>query len=332
MIDMFCFYFFCDVVVFFVGVDVVVVVLFWDQLVWIGLCGMFWLELLFEVEIVQGWIGFGLFFVMDVKCFVDVGFFEDDVICFGKVEDLFWMKVQCCVIFECCGFIDLLDFDVFEVFGGLDGLWFVFGKILLNIVEIVICFGLCGCGGVGFLVGIKWKMVFEVVVDQKYICCNVDEGDSGIFVDCMLMEGDFGQFIVGMIIVGFVVGVIKGFIYCCLEYLYVIVMFKVVISVWEVCGWLGLDIFGFGKVFEFQFWCGVGFYVCGEESVMLESLEGKCGQVWVKFFMLVIFGLFGKLIIVNNVLILVSVFWILVYGGEVYVEIGYECFCGIQVY
>jgi len=315
-----------------VGAGAVAAALPRDQLVRTGSRGMLWLEPLLEVETAQGRIGFGPLSVLDAKRLADAGFPQDDATCLGKVEDLPWMKVQRRVIFERCGLIDPLDLDAFEASGGLDGLRSALGKTPSDIVETVTRSGLRGRGGAGFPAGIKWKTASEAVADQKYICCNADEGDSGTFADRMLMEGDPGQLIAGMIIAGLAVGATKGFIYCRSEYPHAIATLKAAISAWEARGWLGSDILGSGKAFELQLRRGAGSYVCGEESAMLESLEGKRGQVRVKPPIPAISGLFGKPSIVNNVLTLASVPWILAHGGEAYAEIGHERSRGTQAY
>lgn len=315
-----------------VGADAVAAALPQDQLVRTGSRGMLWLEPLLEVETPEGRIGFGPLSVMDAKRLADAGFPQDDAACLGKVEDLPWMKIQRRVIFERCGLIDPLDLDAFEATGGLDGLRAALAQSATDIIDTVTRSGLRGRGGAGFPAGIKWKTASEAVADQKYICCNADEGDSGTFADRMLMEGDPGQLIAGMIIAGLAVGATKGFIYCRSEYPHAIATLSEAIRAWEARGWLGTDILGSGKAFDLTLRRGAGSYVCGEESAMLESLEGKRGQVRVKPPIPAISGLFGKPTIVNNVLTLASVPWILAHGGEAYAEIGHERSRGTQAF
>lgn len=315
-----------------VGADAVAAALPSDRLTRTGSRGMLWLEPLLEVETPEGRIGFGPLSATDAQRLLDTDFPDTDPTCLGRIADLPWMKVQRRVIFERCGVIDPLDLDAFEARGGLAGLQAALKISGQEIVDMVTRSGLRGRGGAGFPAGIKWKTAAETVADQKYICCNADEGDSGTFADRMLMEGDPGQLIAGMIIAGLAVGATRGFIYCRSEYPHAIATLNAAISAWEARGWLGADILGSGKAFELKVRRGAGSYVCGEESAMLESLEGKRGQVRVKPPIPAISGLFGKPTIVNNVLTLASVPWILAQGGEAYAEIGHERSRGTQAY
>jgi len=315
-----------------VGADAVAAILPRDQLTRTGSRGLLWLEPLLEVETPDGRIGFGPLSVTDARRLAENGFPHDDPTCQGLVDDLPWMKVQRRVIFERCGLIDPLDLDAFETRGGLAGLRAALARSSSDIIDTVTRSGLRGRGGAGFPAGIKWKTAAEAEADQKYICCNADEGDSGTFADRMLMEGDPGQLIAGMVIAGLAVGATKGFIYCRSEYPHAIATLNAAIKAWQARGWLGADILGSRKGFELTLRRGAGSYVCGEESAMLESLEGKRGQVRVKPPIPAISGLFGKPTIVNNVLTLASIPWILAHGGEAYAQIGHERSRGTQAF
>lgn len=296
-----------------------------------GSRGMLWLEPMVEVEKDGVRHAFGPVTPHDVEALFDADW-DDHTLALGPTEEIDWMKRQTRLTFARVGVIDPLSLDAYEAHGGLKGLRRALGMTGAEMIDEMKESGLRGRGGAGFPTGIKWDTVRLASASQKYIVANADEGDSGTFADRMLMEGDPGQLIAGMIIAGLAVGATKGFIYCRSEYPHAIATLKAAISAWEARGWLGSDILGSGKAFELQLRRGAGSYVCGEESAMLESLEGKRGQVRVKPPIPAISGLFGKPTIVNNVLTLASVPWILAHGGEAYAEIGHERSRGTQAY
>jgi len=160
--------------------------------------------------------------------------------------------------------------------------------------------GLRGRGGAGFPTGIKWQTVADAAGDQKYIACNADEGDSGTYSDRMLMEGDPLTLIEGMLIAGFAVGADRGYVYLRSEYPLTRIVFDQALEVARKHGWLGSDIGGSGFDFDIEVHLGAGSYVCGEETAMLESLEGKAGVVRVKPPLPAIEGLFGKPTVVTR--------------------------------
>ncbi len=179
-------------------------------------------------------------------------------------------------------------------------------------VETVLASGLRGRGGAGFPAGIKWKTVASAVADQKYIVCNADEGDSATFADRMVMEGDPFMLIEGMAIAGFAVGASKGFVYIRSEYPHAIAKMEAAIA---ACAPLIAP-------FELEVRVGAGAYVCGEETSLLNSLEGKRGEVRAKPPLPALEGLFGKPTVVNNVLTLAAVPWIMTHGAEAYAAFG----------
>ena len=191
-----------------------------------------------------------------------------------------------------------------------------------DIVAEVTTSGLRGRGGAGFPTGIKWKTVLEAKADQKYICCNADEGDSGTFADRMLMEGDPFCLIEGMIIAGIAVGATKGYIYIRSEYPHAVETFREAIKILTEANWLGRTIQGSPHDFELFVRVGAGAYICGEETSMLDSLEGKRGIVRYKPPLPAIEGLFGKPTVINNVLSLGSVPIIIDKGGAYYRDFG----------
>jgi formate dehydrogenase iron-sulfur subunit len=191
-----------------------------------------------------------------------------------------------------------------------------------DVVKHVSDSGLRGRGGAAFPTGIKWNTVLNTVSDQKYIICNADEGDSGTFSDRMIMEGDPLVLIEGMTIAGLAVGATQGYIYLRVEYPHAYEILNTAIANAQAAGYLGDDIQGSGRSFHLEVRLGAGAYVCGEETSLMESLEGKRGLVRFKPPLPAISGLFGKPTVVNNVISLASVPIILDKGGEFYRDFG----------
>jgi formate dehydrogenase iron-sulfur subunit len=190
------------------------------------------------------------------------------------------------------------------------------------VIDAVTASGLRGRGGAGFPAGIKWRTVADAEGEQKYIACNADEGDSGTFSDRMLMEGDPFGLLEALAIAGFAVGANKGYIYLRSEYPLTNSILSRAIDTARDAGWLGADIQGSGFDFDIELHLGAGSYVCGEETAMLESLEGKKGIVRYKPPLPAHEGLFGKPTVVNNVVTLASVPNIINLGGERYAGMG----------
>jgi formate dehydrogenase iron-sulfur subunit len=191
-----------------------------------------------------------------------------------------------------------------------------------EVVSVVTDSGLRGRGGAAFPTGVKWRTVLDAEGDQKYVTCNADEGDSGTFADRMIMESDPFSLIEGMTIGGIAVGATEGFIYLRAEYPQAIDTMNEAIAIAYEAGYLGTNVMGSGKAFELEVRVAAGAYICGEETSMLESLEGKRGMVRYRPPLPAIEGLFGKPTIVNNVLSLATVPVILAEGAEHYQEIG----------
>ncbi len=179
-------------------------------------------------------------------------------------------------------------------------------------IDTVMASGLRGRGGAGFPAGIKWQTVARADGEQKYIVCNADEGDSATFADRMVMEGDPFMLIEGMAIAGFAVGANKGYVYIRSEYPHAIAKMEAAIK-------LSAHLIA---PFVVEVRVGAGAYVCGEETSLLNSLEGKRGEVRAKPPLPALEGLFGKPTIVNNVLTLAAVPWILTHGGDAYAAFG----------
>lgn len=289
-----------------------------------GTRGMLWLEPLVEIETPHGRVGFGPVGVSDVAGLFDAGLgqAQGHHLALGLVDALDWMKRQTRLTFARVGVIDPLSFEDFEAHGGLKGLRTALAMENAAIVEEVRASGLRGRGGAGFPTGIKWKTVLEAQADQKYIVCNADEGDSGTFADRMLMEGDPLTLIEGMVIAGLAVGASKGYIYLRSEYPHAHRMLDQAIEVATQHGLLGASVLGSGRPFALEVRLGAGAYICGEETSLLESLEGKRGIVRAKPPIPALQGLFGKPTVVNNVLSLATVPWILAQGAQRYADFG----------
>ncbi len=294
------------------------------EIVRTGSRGMLWLEPLVEVETATGRIAYGPIAPRDVASLFDADFLVGGAhaLAHGRVEDMDWMKRQQRVTFGRVGVSDPLSLADYESHGGLAGLHRALAMDGAGIVAAVTASGLRGRGGAGFPAGIKWKTVREAGAGQKYIVCNADEGDSGTFADRMLMEGDPFLLIEGMIVAGLAVGADKGFVYIRSEYPHAFRTMSDAIAVAEKAGLLGASVLGSGHAFDMEARLGAGAYICGEETSLLESLEGKRGAVRAKPPLPALAGLFGKPTVVNNVLTLAAVPSILADGAQAYAEYG----------
>lgn len=282
-----------------------------------GTRGMIWLEPLVEVESDAGRIGFGEMTVQDVPDFLD-----GKLTSLGLVDDLPWMKGQTRLTFQRCGVIDPLDLADYEAHGGLAGLRRAIAMTPADIVEEVTTSGLRGRGGAGFPTGIKWNTVLGAKADQKYIVCNADEGDSGTFADRMIMEGDPFTLIEGMVIAGLAVEATKGYVYLRSEYPVAIDIMQKAVTLAREAGVIGVDVLGSGRAFDMEIRVGAGAYVCGEETSLLNSLEGKRGVVRAKPPLPAFEGFLGKPTVVNNVISLATVPVVLEKGAQYYADFG----------
>jgi formate dehydrogenase iron-sulfur subunit len=190
------------------------------------------------------------------------------------------------------------------------------------IVDQIQASGLRGRGGAGFPAGIKWRTVLDAPGPRKYVACNADEGDSGTFSDRMVLEGDPFLLIEGMAIAGLAVGATEGYVYLRSEYPDARAVFTDALARARAAGWLGADLLGSGRAFEIHLRIGAGSYICGEETAMLESLEGRRGMVRPKPPLPALVGLFGRPTVVNNVMTLAAAPWILQHGGAAYAAHG----------
>jgi formate dehydrogenase iron-sulfur subunit len=289
-----------------------------------GSWGMSWLEPLVEVVCGDERIGYGPVDPAAVDSLFAADFLRggEHELRQGPVAHIPYLERQDRWTFRRCGLIDPLSVDDYETHGGFAGLKKAFSDGADSALEQVKKSGLRGRGGAGFPTGIKWQTVANTVAEQKYIACNADEGDSGTFSDRILMESDPFTLIEGMLISGFTVGASKGYIYLRSEYPLTRIILGRAIEIARESGWLGNDIQGSGFDFDIDLHLGAGSYVCGEETAMLESLEGKAGIIRYKPPLPALEGLFGKPTVVNNVVTLGSVPDILALGGDAYEEYG----------
>ncbi len=288
-----------------------------------GSRGMLWLEPLVEVDTPEGRVGYGPVAPEDVDGLVASGLLDGNAPDgHGLVEELPWMRRQTRLTFARVGVIDPLSADAFVEHGGLAGLRAALARPPAEVVQEVADSGLRGRGGAGFPTGIKWKTVHEAEGPLKFVCCNADEGDSGTFADRMLMEGDPLTLIEGMTIAAYAVGASEGYVYIRSEYPDAVATMRAAIEIARAQGWLGDDVLGSGFSYDMHVRVGAGAYICGEETSMLESLEGKRGMVRVKPPIPALEGLFGKPTVVNNVLSLAAVPYILAEGGKAYADFG----------
>ena len=289
-----------------------------------GSRGMLWLEPLVEVATPAGRIAYGPVRPADVAGLFEAGFLDGAAhrLGHGPTEEMDWLKRQQRLTFARVGITDPLSIEDYRAHGGFAGLERALALAPAAIVEEVKASGLRGRGGAGFPTGIKWKTVLDATAEQKYIVCNADEGDSGTFADRMLMEGDPYVLIEGMAIAALAVGATKGFIYLRSEYPHAHRALLSAIARAERAGLLGSSLMGSGKAFHLEVRLGAGAYICGEETSLLESLEGKRAIVRAKPPLPALQGLFGKPTVVNNVLSLASVPWILVNGAKAYADCG----------
>jgi formate dehydrogenase iron-sulfur subunit len=289
-----------------------------------GSRGAFWLETLVEVEADDGRFLFGPVAHQDVEGLFVLGFPQvcDHDLYLGKVEEIPWLARQSRLTFARAGLMDPLNIEAYQALGGYQGLSNALDMSPADIVTAVADSGLRGRGGAAFPTGIKWRTVLDTPAQQKYIACNADEGDSGTFADRLLMEADPFQLIEGMTISGLAVGATIGYIYLRSEYPKAIATLEKAITIANQQGWLGDDIKGSGHAFQIHVRMGAGAYICGEETSMLESLEGKRGLIRFKPPLPAIEGLFGLPTVVNNVLTLGAVTTILAKGAEYYKNYG----------
>lgn len=294
-----------------------------------GSRGLFWLEPFVEVDTVQGRVAYAPVQPADVAGLFDADFLNTGSntasahpLYVGLTESLSWLKKQQRLTFARVGITNPVSLDDYLAHDGYKGLNNALKLNGADIVKIVTDSGLRGRGGAAFPTGIKWNTVLNAPSEQKYVVCNADEGDSGTYSDRMVMEDDPYVLIEGMTIAGIAVGATQGYIYLRSEYPHALNILNEAIETANRAGYLGNNICGSGKAFHLEVRRAAGAYVCGEETSLLESLEGKRGLVRFKPPLPAIEGLFGKPTIVNNVISLATVPIILDKGAQFYADYG----------
>jgi formate dehydrogenase iron-sulfur subunit len=308
----------CDAAAIAVGADEVAVALAQHaDIVRTGSRGLFWLEPMIEVETPEGRIAYGPMDATDIP-----GLLADGLLTgsaqrqrLGTPEQIPFLARQARLTFARCGVVDPLSLDDYRAHGGMAGLEKARALGSAAIVETVLKSGLRGRGGAGFPTAIKWKTTAEASGQRKYIVCNADEGDSGTYGDRMLLEGDPFSLIEGMVIAALAIGASKGYVYTRSEYPHGISTFNKALNIARSAGVLGAD-------FDIEQRVGAGAYVCGEETSLLESLEGRRGQVRAKPPLPAHKGLFGMPTAINNLITLATVPVILRDGAEAYQALG----------
>jgi formate dehydrogenase iron-sulfur subunit len=284
-----------------------------------GSRGLFWLEPMIEVQTPEGRIAYGPVEAADIPGLLADGLLDASAqrLRLGVPETIPFLARQTRLTFERCGIVDPLSLDDYRAHGGMAGLEKARALGPVATVETVLASGLRGRGGAGFPTGIKWKTVADASGpgNRKFIVCNADEGDSGTYADRMLLEGDPFSLIEGMAIAAFAVGASKGYVYTRSEYPHGIATFDKALAIARTTGILGAE-------FDIEQRVGAGAYVCGEETSLLESLEGRRGQVRAKPPLPAHKGLFGCPTVINNLVTLATVPGILRDGAAAYQAIG----------
>jgi formate dehydrogenase iron-sulfur subunit len=288
-----------------------------------GSRGLYWLEPMVEVATPEGRVAFGPVGTSDVPSLIDALASDGPhALRLGLTEEIPWLKRQTRLTFARCGVVDPRSLEDYRAHGGYKGLERALTMTPDAIIADVTASGLRGRGGAGFPTGIKWKTVAQTAADRKFVVCNADEGDSGTFADRMVMEGDPFVLIEGMTIAAIAVGAGKGYVYCRSEYPHAIEAMNAAIAVAKRRGLLGAGIAGSNHSFDLEVRVGAGAYVCGEETSLLESLEGRRGVVRAKPPLPAHHGLFGKPTVINNLLSFSAIPFILDQGAKAYADFG----------
>jgi formate dehydrogenase iron-sulfur subunit len=299
-----------------------------------GSRGMLWAEPLVEVVTERGRVGYAGVSAEDVPRLVAAGLLtgDDTPECLGVVDEHEWLRSQRRVSFARVGLIEPTDIAAYGEHGGWAGLRRALSLPPADVVAEVTTSGLRGRGGAGFPAGVKWRTVLDAPAGLRFVVCNLDEGDSGTFADRMLCEGDPFTLIEGMVIAAHATGASEGYIYCRSEYPAVVTTLRRAIEVAYAHGYLGERIAGSDLSFDLELRVGAGAYICGEETSMLESLEGRRGEVRAKPPIPALHGLFGRPTVINNTLTFAAVPMILADGGAAYAALGTGRSRGTQVF
>src|SRR5580692_4569259 len=293
------------------------------EIVRTGSRGLYWLEPMIEVATPKGRVAFGPVTEFNANSVLEAMISDGaHPLRLGITDEIPWLKRQTRLTFARCGVIDPRSVEDYRAHDGYKGLERALSLTSDEILADVSTSGLRGRGGAGFPTGIKWKTVAQTSADQKYVVCNADEGDSGTFADRMIMEGDPFVVIEGMTIAGIAVGATKGYIYIRSEYPHAVAAMNTAIAAAKRAGYLGARIGGSAHSFDLEVRVGAGAYVCGEETSLLESLEGRRGIVRAKPPLPAHKGLFGKPTVINNVLSFAAIPFILAGGAKAYADFG----------
>ena len=289
-----------------------------------GSRGMYWLEPLLEVECDAGRIAYGPVTARDVDSLLAAGMLQGGphALRIGLIEEYPWLASQQRLTFARVGRADPLDLEEYVASGGYRGLRRALALGPAATVRAITDSGLRGRGGAAFPTGVKWQTVLDQPSGEKFVACNADEGDSGTYADRMLMEGDPFALLEGMAIAGVAVGAGQGYIYLRVEYPHARQALTAALERARAAGYLGDDVCGSGHRFDVELRIGAGAYICGEETSMLESIEGRRGEVRVRPPLPAQKGLFGAPTAVNNVITLASVPFILAEGADAYRDYG----------
>lgn len=289
-----------------------------------GSHGMVWAEPLLEVECDGQRIAYGPVHAANVPELFAAGFLHGGAhgLRLGPTHQIPWLAHQERLTFALCGQIDPLDYTAWVAAGGRAGLEHALESDAASIVRSITKAGLRGRGGAAFPTGLKWQTVLEQASPEKFIVCNADEGDSGTFADRMLMEGDPFTLLAGMVIAGLATGATQGWIYLRVEYPHARRILEAAIAAARTQGLLGERVLGSARRFDVELRIGAGAYICGEETSLLESLEGRRPEVRYRPPLPAINGLWGRPTVVNNVLTLATVPAILAHGAEWYRDFG----------
>ncbi|WP_409189444.1 formate dehydrogenase beta subunit [Bradyrhizobium sp. RDM4] len=293
------------------------------EIVRTGSRGLCWLEPMVEVATPAGRVAYGPVTPEDVASVLEsMASNRPHPLRLGVADEIPWLKRQTRLTFARCGVINPRSLDDYRAHGGYKGLQRALSLGSDTILNEVTASGLRGRGGAGFPTGVKWKTVAQTKADRKFVVCNADEGDSGTFADRMIMEGDPFLVIEGMTIAAITVGATKGYVYIRSEYPHAVEAMKAAIQAAKHGGYLGDRIGGSAYSFDLDVRVGAGAYVCGEETSLLESLEGRRGLVRAKPPLPAHHGLFGKPTVINNVLSFAAIPFILSEGAKAYADFG----------
>ncbi|MBS0506884.1 MAG: formate dehydrogenase [Proteobacteria bacterium] len=289
-----------------------------------GSRGLFWLEPLLEVATPAGRIAYGPVRAADVPGLFDAGLQQGGPhpLCQGPVDGIAYLQNQQRLTFARLGLTRPLSLEDDAQHGGWAGLRAALGLAPAQLVRQVLDSGLRGRGGAAFPAGLKWQTVAQAAAAQKYVVCNADEGDSGSFADRMLLEGDPFLLIEGMAIAALAVGATRGYVYIRCEYPHAVATMNQALRLAEQAGLLGDDILQSGRGLRLEVRQAAGAYICGEETAMLESIEGRRGVVRAKPPLPALAGLWGRPTLVHNVVTLASVPAILARGAQCYRDHG----------